>query len=105
MTHSVDGHSLTLEVFHRVTALGQNVSVDKGALEKVERCYQLLQKLSRSERSYYGVNTGFGSLKDTKVSSDQLVQLQINLLRSHASGVGPLFDKKIVRGIMLLSLN
>lgn len=105
MSHSVDGHNLTLDTFHRITVLGEKVSVDKKALRNVEQCYQRLLKLSQSEKSYYGVNTGFGSLKDTKVSPDQLVQLQTNLLRSHACGVGPLFETKVVRGIMLLSLN
>ena len=105
MTSVVDGHTLTLEVFERIALRGEKISVAKTAPERVEKSYQTLLTLSESDESHYGVNTGFGSLKDQKISHDDLVQLQINLLRSHACGIGPVFETAIVRGIMLLSLN
>jgi len=53
----------------------------------------------------YGVNTGFGALSDTKISRDELKQLQTNLIRSHAAGVGKPLSTEIVRATMLLRAN
>lgn len=105
MTIDIDGHSLTLEAFERVALRGEKISVAKTALERVKKSYETLLSLSESDDSHYGVNTGFGSLKDQKISQADLIQLQVNLLRSHACGVGPMFETSVVRGIMLLSLN
>lgn len=58
----------------------------------------------KSETAIYGVNTGFGALATTKISSDQLTQLQKNLLISHAVGVGPTIPKEISRRMMQLKV-
>lgn len=58
----------------------------------------------KSETPIYGVNTGFGALATTKISSDQLSQLQKNLLISHAVGVGPAIPKEISRRMMQLKV-
>jgi histidine ammonia-lyase len=65
--------------------------------------YEFLQeKVSLNDRPYYGVNTGFGSLCDTQISSDDLQQLQINLLRSHACGMGEKVPAELVKRMLLL---
>ena len=56
-------------------------------------------------RQVYGINTGFGSLAHTKIAQDKLVELQQNLILSHASGTGPLLDDGVVRLILVLKLN
>lgn len=62
----------------------------------------LREKVSLNDRPYYGVNTGFGSLCDTQISSDDLQQLQINLLRSHACGMGEKVPAELVKRMLLL---
>jgi histidine ammonia-lyase len=53
----------------------------------------------------YGVNTGFGKLSDVAIPPDRLAELQVNLVRSHAAGVGPLLPEEEVRAMMLLRAN
>lgn len=65
-------------------------------------CAFLQEKVSLNDRPYYGVNTGFGSLCDTQISSDDLQQLQINLLRSHACGMGEKVPAELVKRMLLL---
>ena len=57
------------------------------------------------EQTVYGINTGFGSLAQTKIARDKLAELQQNLILSHASGTGPLLDDGVVRLILVLKLN
>src|SRR4029077_10686140 len=53
----------------------------------------------------YGINTGFGKLANVRIAPDQLEQLQINLIRSHAAGVGALMPADVVRAVMVLRAN
>lgn len=74
----------------------------KASIEK-SRSY-LDEKLKDSDSTFYGINTGFGSLCDVKISKDQLEQLQHNLIVSHAAGTGDLVPEKIARLILLLKI-
>ncbi len=56
-------------------------------------------------RTMYGINTGFGKLANVRIAPDQLDQLQANLIRSHAAGVGTPLPAEVVRGVMLLRAN
>jgi histidine ammonia-lyase len=70
---------------------------------KIENCYQYLQnKINQTDQLIYGVNTGFGSLCNTKVENKDIQELQYNLLRSHACGTGSYVPKKIVKMMLLL---
>jgi histidine ammonia-lyase len=80
----------------------EKVYLDDDAKLLVEKCYAYVQdKITRSESPIYGVNTGFGSLCDTVINHTSLEQLQVNLLLSHACGMGEEIPSDIVR-IMLL---
>lgn len=71
----------------------------------VEKSFQYLQsKIKQSQKPIYGVNTGFGSLCDTEIDTQELGQLQVNLLRSHASGCGNYVPQEIVRIMILLKI-
>jgi histidine ammonia-lyase len=72
------------------------------ARHKIERCHEFRCRLAASERRIYGVNTGFGKLADTVIPPADQVQLQKNLVRSHAVGWGPHLAREEVRGMILL---
>ncbi len=80
-------------------------SISVEAEERIQNCYDYLhKKLKADNKPIYGVNTGFGSLYDRNIHGDQLEQLQVNLLRSHACGTGNEVRKEIVRLMLLLKI-
>src|SRR3954471_16512718 len=100
------GRSLTIE---NVVAIARNpatrVSVDPSARRSLAQSRQLVEQAIQSGQTIYGINTGFGKLANVRVPADQLDQLQTNLIRSHASGVGTPLPPSVVRGVMLLRAN
>mgnify|MGYP006279144419 CR=1 FL=1 len=73
--------------------------------EKIKRGRQFVKKAIDNNQTIYGINTGFGKLSQIKVSVDKLEKLQLNLLRSHACGVGDPVEKDIVRLMMYLKID
>lgn len=72
----------------------------------IERAYQYLhQRIASRNETIYGVNTGFGAFCNTRISPDQLTQLQYNLLRSHSCGVGEPVSAEVVRMLLLLKIH
>src|SRR5215470_6630366 len=65
----------------------------------------LVQQIVDRDEVVYGVNTGFGKLSDVRIAQDDLRQLQLNLVRSHACGIGPPLSEPEVRAMMLLRAN
>ena len=75
------------------------------AKQKIIKCRDYLdKKLSKSDELFYGINTGFGFFQDVKISSTQLEELQSNLLKSHACGVGEEVPKEVVKLMMMLKI-
>ena len=75
------------------------------AEKKILRCRKYLnKKLSNSDELFYGINTGFGFFQDVKISKAQLEELQSNLLKSHACGVGEEVPKDVVKLMMMLKI-
>lgn len=101
----ITGSNLTLDKFIKVVRFNSKIFLDDETIERINISTQRVQNIVSSERQVYGINTGFGKLSDVKISIDELSQLQLNLLRSHACGVGNPFSEEIVRGIMLLRVN
>jgi histidine ammonia-lyase len=96
------GQRLDLEAVHAVACGRSHVSLDSGARERLaETRRELLADLDEG-KTIYGVNTGFGALSDTMIPRDRLEELQRNLLRSHAVGVGPTLPDEVVRALLLL---
>lgn len=104
MDHYVyDGAELTVEDIIGITSarltlserVWQRIADNRTALDNL---------LKNSGERYYGINTGFGSLYSVTVSPDGLQQLQTNLLRSHACGVGPAVPQAIVRLTLLMKI-
>jgi len=101
----VDGRSLGIAGVEAVARQGASVALDGSAREKVAKARQVVEDILESGEVVYGINTGFGKLAEVRISPDQLEQLQLNLLRSHACGVGEPFAEDVVRAMMLLRAN
>jgi len=104
MTITLDGASLTIDDVVRVSRGYEHVALADDAREKVRQCRKILEELIGS-RIIYGINTGFGALSNITISPNDLETLQINLVRSHAAGVGPALPKDVTRAMMLLRAN
>ncbi len=91
--------------FEALSALrepGATLGLSEGSKEKIRACHQFLNKKLDEGGTYYGINTGFGSLCNVRISKDQLRQLQANLVRSHACGMGDEVPQPIVKLMVLL---
>ncbi len=96
---------LSLEDLIGILDGGRTLELSSQAIENIEKGRIFLEKEIR-DRSVpiYGINTGFGSLYKKKIPSDHLAELQENLVRSHACGMGPEVPARISQWIMLLKL-
>ena len=81
------------------------VALDPAALKTLGASRALVERAISSGATMYGINTGFGKLANVRIAADQLDQLQINLIRSHAAGVGVPLPAEVVRAAMLLRIN
>lgn len=79
--------------------------LDECYLEKIEAAYQVVREVVDSQRTVYGINTGFGSLANQTISTSNLKRLQSNIVLSHACGTGELLPDKTVALILLLKIN
>lgn len=86
-------------------AHGRTVTLDPAAYAKIERSRQAVEKLVAQEEVVYGITTGFGRFKDKIISGDQVKKLQVNLVRSHAVGVGPDLPESVVRAMLVVRAN
>src|SRR6478736_3710953 len=101
----VVGEPLTLEVVAEVARSGRAVELGPAARERIRRARAVVDAIVRGGTqapAVYGVNTGFGFLADVRISPAQVQQLQLNLLRSHAAGVGTPLPTDVVRAMLLL---
>lgn len=101
----LDGTSLTLDQFLAVARGGCSVSINAEARSRVVASRGVVERAVAKGRSVYGVTTGFGSLADRAIPPAQARELQLSLVRSHASGVGAWLPRDVVRGMLLLRLN
>jgi histidine ammonia-lyase len=103
---SLDGRSLTVEDVVRVARSGgTRVTVAPAARSRLLASRGAVEAAIAGGQTIYGINTGFGKLANVRVRGDQLVQLQANLIRSHAAGVGDPLPVDVVRALMLLRAN
>ena len=105
MIHKISAEHLTIERIGEVVYNGYKLELSDDARNRIIRCREYLdEKIAKTTCPVYGVTTGFGSLCDVSVNPDQLAQLQINLMMSHACGVGDRVPNDIVKMMMLLKV-
>lgn len=101
----LDGHSLSLADVVAVARGNATVTLDAKALAAVSKSRAAVEAAIDRGQTIYGVNTGFGKLAHVRIPPDQARQLQLNLIRSHASGIGEPLPTDAVRAMMLLRAN
>jgi histidine ammonia-lyase len=102
---SLDGHQLSLADLESVARDGRGVAIAASAWEALHRSRQVVDRLLERGSVVYGVNTGFGNFAETVIPADKLRDLQRNLVRSHAAGVGDPLDVPETRALMTLRAN
>jgi histidine ammonia-lyase len=101
----IDGDSLTLEDAYAVAMNKARVALAPKARQRMLRTRAIVDDIVKKNAVVYGVTTGFGKLSDVAIPPDRLAELQVNLVRSHASGVGDPLPEVEVRAMMLLRAN
>ncbi len=105
-TLTLDGNSLTTaDVVHAARTPACRVGVLPSALAALTASRTRVERALASGQTIYGINTGLGKLANVRIEPGDLYRLQVNLVRSHAAGVGPPLPPEIVRGLMLLRAN
>ncbi len=104
-TLALDGTTLSLPEFLEIARAARPVSVALDARERIAASRAAVERAVASGRAVYGVTTGFGGLSHRPIPPEKLHELQVSLVRSHASGTGPPLPEDVVRGLMLLRLN
>ena len=105
MTIAISGNDLTFEQLYAVALRGEKVALTPDAVERMKESRAVVERVVASGATAYGINTGFGKLASVRISSEQVRQLQVNLVRSHASGVGSPLSEPETRALMLLRAN
>src|ERR1043165_2450187 len=101
----LNGQQLTLQQIVDVAQGREQVVLADEARVRVERARQVVQDIVTQGRTVYGVNTGFGKLSDVSIDRDDLLQLQLNLVRSHSVGLGEPLSEPEARAMLLLRAN
>src|SRR5215472_14023141 len=78
------------------------VELGQRAITRIKAARRLIDRIAKEERRVYGVTTGFGYLSQIPIPREQLIDLQHNVLRSHAAGVGEPLSEEAARAMMLL---
>ena len=84
----LDGHSLTIEHVQLVAERSEPVRLTPDAIESMLRSRAVVERLAAGDEPVYAVNTGVGLMADVRVAPADLEQLQRNVVRSHAAGIG-----------------
>ena len=89
---------------YKIVYSEEKIEIDEKALKKVSESFEFLKEFSK-DKVIYGINTGFGPMAQYKISDEDQIQLQYNLIRSHSAGSGELLPERCVRSAMLARLN
>jgi histidine ammonia-lyase len=105
MSVALSGNDLTFPQLHDVALRGEQVELTPASTERMNASRAVVERLVASGSAAYGINTGFGKLASVRISTEQVRQLQVNLVRSHACGLGVSLSEAETRAMMLLRAN
>jgi histidine ammonia-lyase len=105
MSFALSGNDLTFSQLYDVALHGQQVQLAASAIVRMNASRAVVDRLVASGAAAYGINTGFGKLASVRISTEQVRQLQVNLVRSHACGVGTPLSEAETRAMILLRAN
>ena len=100
----LDGNTLSSTEISLVS-MGEKVEVAPDAWLKVEASRKVVEEILQSDKTVYGINTGFGALVSESISPEDLAALQVNLIRSHACGIGERMSISDTRAMMCVRAN
>jgi histidine ammonia-lyase len=101
----IDGEHLSFEQFYRIVQEQALVEIAPAARERMIASRKVIERLVQSDAAVYGVNTGFGKMASVRISREQIGELQVNLVRSHACGVGTPLSEQETRAMLMLRAN
>jgi len=101
----LDGSSLTIEQLLAIADRGEPVGLSDAARDRVRASRAVVDRRAHGAEPAYGINTGFGSFAEVTIAPDALEALQLNLLRSHAAGLGDPLPSRTVRATIALRAN
>lgn len=103
--HYISSDLLALETINEIVFQGKQLALSEEAIVNIEKCRTYLDdKMKSHSEPIYGINTGFGSLCNVKISNENLSKLQENLVKSHACGTGEAVPHEIVKIMLLLKI-
>jgi histidine ammonia-lyase len=103
--HKISSKTLDLSTIQDIVFQQKKIELSSEAIDKISRCRDYLnKKIQEEDHPIYGINTGFGSLCNVKITKDNLTQLQENLVMSHACGIGDEVPKEIIKLMLLLKI-
>src|SRR5664279_2472037 len=100
----IGSRSLSIQDFSDIVLKSDKISLNQEALDKVDASFEFLRHFSTG-KLIYGINTGFGPMAQYKISDENRLQLQYNLIRSHSSGMGKPLSPLLGRAILVARLN
>jgi histidine ammonia-lyase len=104
-THQISSTHIDFNKIKEIIDSNAKLELSQESKNKIVKCREYLdKKLSGNTNAFYGINTGFGSLYDKSISTNDLEQLQVNLVRSHACGVGEEVPHEIVKLMLFLKI-
>jgi len=105
LTHSISSKTLELATISDILFYDQKIELSEQSISNIKKCRNYLNtRMLEQDEPIYGINTGFGSLYNVKISKDKLTQLQENLVMSHACGMGDQVPNAIVKLMLLLKI-
>jgi histidine ammonia-lyase len=101
----LDGQSLSINDMVAVSRHGAQVELSNEAKSAIKKSREWVEKAVAEGKVMYGITTGFGAFKNIAINENQTAELQLNLIRSHSSGIGEPFSEDVCRAVMLLRAN
>lgn len=103
--HTISSKTLDIVTIYNIIKANKKLKLSEDSISKIEACKTYLdEKLATNKKPMYGINTGFGSLYNVKISNNDLTKLQENLVMSHACGTGNRVPESIVKVMLLLKI-
>ena len=101
----LDGNTLSPSEVYAVASENIEIKLSDDSWNRIVKSRKVVEDILDSGEVVYGINTGFGSLVDTNISNQHLQDLQVNLIRSHATGLGDGMSKPAVKAMMVARIN
>ena len=101
----LDGNTLSPAEVMAIATGSAKLEITQDSWDRIINSRKVVESILKSGEVVYGINTGFGSLVNTTIDSEKLQELQVNLIRSHATGLGEKMDKISVRTMMIARVN